>query len=384
MAAVPEAARSLLDKLQHAGSARRISHECPVFNLAMHVGDKLEHLQNYYSICCAASELLVTTSCFTSWKDGGMSNAHGKVIPAVPQDSGEAVTVFFFDDNLTMQSISPVGRPGARGICNLRHIVTGEFVDFSEGSNGFVRTSEYRHTSVYCSPDYRNVLVHANIMDAMGSSNYISDIIERYADPGGKIIVFMDVNGTILWSDGTMGLDPESLLLSTLCGFTEVKPRTILDFVWREQPTVRLDQTRTLKDFIYDVCHGDETLTKTVWMRTNFESLIKELGAKADLSWKNGGDVTPAKFFDIHLKYMTEMLVHQDSLGCGVIPSWFECLKRWRGAGHVFVLNSFGLDTHAVLSRSVPDIRKELHLTISYELWSDRDASKFAEQYKMI
>merc|ERR1712176_1388234 len=156
----------------------------------------------------------------------------------------------------------------------------------------------------------------------------------------------MDVNGTILWNDSIMGLGPDELLLGTMCGFTEVRPHAGFDLKWDEQPVVRLERTRGLTELVH-----------AIWCRKTFERLLEELDAFAEIGWSQSEEpLPPGEFFSVYEEYMDEVR-KQDHSGaaCGVTASWFRCLSTLRGCGHSIVTNSFGMDTHRVLLRSVPD-----------------------------
>jgi len=134
------------------------------------------------------------TSCFTTWRQNKKTNAYGKVIPAARVSASEHPSrVFFFDDNLELD-----GLDSSSGICSLRDVESGEFVDFAAGMNGFELGHAGRHTAVLHSSVYNSVLVKANILDAIEDPDYFTRIIRAHSAPGEKIVVFMDVNSTII------------------------------------------------------------------------------------------------------------------------------------------------------------------------------------------
>merc|ERR1712007_339596 len=140
------------------------------------------------------------------------------------------VRVFFFDDNLEFE-----GTEKSSGICNLRNAETGEFIDFGEGVNGFRTARAARHTIIYYSDEYNVVLVKANILDAMEDKAYFSSIIQTYAMPDEKIIVYMDVNSTIVCNDTVQGKDLAQSLMGTMFEFVEVKGKTLpFDLEWKD------------------------------------------------------------------------------------------------------------------------------------------------------
>ncbi|CAK0901514.1 unnamed protein product [Prorocentrum cordatum] len=137
-----------------------------IYNFDLHNdGVRAEHLQRYYDVCRQCVGLHVTTSCFTTWRQNKKTNAYGKVIPTT-SSSGSSTSpsyrVFFFDDNLELDGVE-----AGPGICNLRDVEEGTFVDFAEGKNGYQTGRAGRHTIVMHSAEYNGVLVKANILDAI-------------------------------------------------------------------------------------------------------------------------------------------------------------------------------------------------------------------------
>jgi len=366
----------------------------PVRNFDLNQGDIHKNLQRYYEICSEASDLLVTTSCFAVWKKGKTTNGCAKVIPAVPVSSAHKtkdgssahpVRVFFFDDNINLSLGQVAGAAEAKGICNLRDITTGNYVDFSVGSNGFSCDTAYRHTLVHHSTQYRNVLVQANILDAMSNPDYFTSIILKYKKPGEKLVVFMDVNGTILWNDSIMGLGPDQVLLHTMFGFVEARPRQPFEFTWGSQEPVNVEGKQNLKELLNEVAKNDNAYLANFWRKENCESFMTTLSRSADLAWVGKrGAFSATEFFSVYQDYMDE-LHRQDRMqgaaACGITTSWFRCFAALRESQHSVVINSFGMDTQRVVVRSAHDPRRVPHLAINFELWSDRDSAKFKAQF---
>lgn len=364
-----------------------IHPELPISNIDLFNGDRATSLQKYFEICCKASDLLVTTSCFAEWKKGKSTNGTAKVIPAVPHGHlhrGQAVRVFFFDDNINLNLGPSAGAPDTKGICNLRDITTGKFVDFSTGVNGFTCDSAFRHTFIHHSSKYNNVLVQANILDAMSHFDYFSSIVSKYSKHGEKVIVFMDVNGTILWSDSIMGHGPHEILLGTMFMFTEVRPRKTFEVTWQNQGTVKVDKKQVLKQLINDIASGDNDILGEFWHRPVCERLMNLLLQDADLGWAGHPEsFSSQEFFSVHSGYM-ESLKKQDQQGAGahgIVTSWFRCFAMLQRSGHACVINSFGMDTHKVVMRSASNPRKIIHMAVNFESWSERDIGKFKEQF---
>lgn len=194
----------LMDSLgQIAVSADRV-----VFKLDLHNElARRENLKNYFELCTDNRRLQVTTSCFAAWRKSKKLNGFAKVIPVAKETDGSdldedfrPVRVFFFDDNLEWG-----GREDSPGICNLRDVATGKFVNFAEGQNGFVQERFARHTVVQHSKLWRAVLVKANILDAIEDQEYFARLITQFSDPSDRLVVFMDVNATIVCSDTVQG-----------------------------------------------------------------------------------------------------------------------------------------------------------------------------------
>jgi len=366
----------------------KLHDELPVSNIDLFNGDTLSSLQSYYDICSKASDLMVTTSCFAEWKKGKSTNGSAKVIPAVPvghTGRGKPIRVFFFDDNINLSLGTSSGSADTKGICNLRDINTGKYVDFSVGANGFQCDEAYRHTLIHYSSEYQNVLVQANILDAMTNVDYFTRIISRYAKKGEKFVVYMDVNGTILWNDSIMGYGPHEILLGTMFNFTEVRPRRSFELTWDQQPTVKVEKRQMLKQLINDIAKGDNDVLHCFWKRDVCEKLMVLLRSSADLGWAGQpGDFSSEDFFSVHKSYM-DSLKRQDQQGVpssGITTSWFQCLRMLQRGSHAAVINSFGMDTHKVVLRSARDARRVPHIAVNFESWSDRDTGKFREQFQ--
>jgi len=376
-----------------AGALRRhsLGYDLPIFSLELHRSSQsLDNLRHYYGICREATDLMVTTSCFAAWKQGRFQNGCAKVIPAVPEKgpgSSEA-RVFFFDDNINLHLGTAAGSSDAKGICNLRDVSKGEYIDFSEGKNGFRRDTAFRHTLIHSSSEYRNVMVQVNILDAMSNPDYFANIISRYARAGEKFIVFMDVNGTILWDDTIMNLGQEEVLLSTMMGCIVVRPHAALDFIWDARRTVRLElnKPKSLKELVHDLSGGDTSFYRCFWNTANCKRLLEDLSRYGEIRWTTSGGfpekppLSPQGFADLFQSYMEEM--EKQNVAQGMTASWFRCLDMCRKGGHAAVIQSFGMDTHRVVRKSVTDERKVLHIAVNVELWSERDRRMFAEQFQ--
>lgn len=356
-------------------------------NLDLHGSGSESSLPKYFEICKEAGDLLVITACFAVWKQGKFRNGSAKVIPAVPAEgpgSDPGVRVFFFDDNINLSSTNTdVGDAETKGICNLLNPATGSYVDFSQGRNGFKQERAFQHTLVHHSSEYQNVLVQANILEAITNEDYFTSIIEGYSRPGEKLIVFMDVNGTILWDDSIMGLGPAEVLLSTMFGLLQVHPLAPCDFEWDASKRVRLEGPLGLKQLVQDIAGGDNGFYHGFWKGGNCERLLHELGELASIRWSQSNDLLkPEAFMDLYKRYREQM--NQVVNHNGITASWFKCVDAMQEGGHSVIILSFGMDTRRVVLATVGDDheRRVPHLTVNLELWSERDSKKFVEQFQ--
>merc|ERR1712228_1071016 len=117
------------------------------------------------------------------------------------------------------------GLEGSSGICSLRDVKSGKFVDFAAGKNGFQLGHAGRHTAILHSSEYNCVLVKANILDAIEDPEYFTRIVRTYSRPDEKAIIFMDVNSTIICNDSVQSKDLSASLLSTMFELMELSPK---------------------------------------------------------------------------------------------------------------------------------------------------------------
>jgi hypothetical protein len=207
-----------------------------IFDIDLTLSDPSELQYNlgcYYNMCKASTSIIATLACFEHWHGNKKVNGCAKVIPTVHKSRSNDARVFFFDDNLEWG-----GKESVAGICNLRDVDTGKFVEFGEGSNGFCQDRTCRFTVIQHSSEYNAVLVKANILDAMEFPSYFTDIINKYSKPGEKIITYMDVNSTILSSDSVSEKDMAVVLLGTLCEFITIKPGEAFTVEWETRSPV--------------------------------------------------------------------------------------------------------------------------------------------------
>lgn len=338
----------------------------------------LQSMRHYFQLCKERLGLHVTTSCYEAWTLRKLRNGGGKVIPALPTNAdSEPVRIFFFDDNLDMG-----GGEEHFGICNFRDLSTGAFVDFGEGKNGFKCDSVANFTLVHHSPNYRNVLVKANILDAMEDPEYFSKIVSKYSVEGEKLVLFMDVNSTIVCNDTVNGKDSTASIISTLCTFVELTPFAPFELVFDSYAPVQIDGSKSLKEV------AKELLAKATfeekeefWTEPVCTRLLQQLAKSGDLRWQgNQRTVTPELFFKDLQKHMR--LIPQVTDKDGITDSWFRFYDTLHGSNHTVVLNSFGVDTRKVVLATQPPECPVQQVTVNYSMWRARDQSKFKAQFE--
>jgi len=325
-----------------------------------------------------AGALLVTTSCFSVWSQNGKTNGFAKVIPAVPARhvSGNVKPrVFFFDDNIEMK-----GLESSPGICNLRDVATGDFVDFGVGMNGFSSETVASHTVVHHSSAYRNVLVKVNILDAMEDPEYFTKILERFSEPDEKALVFMDVNSSIMCADSTNNRGLSSVLLSTLFEFFELRPHDKFEFQWDARPKLEVAKKISLKDVVKKISKGDADYYNGFYDLGTCLRFFTELSKHGTVRWTSTGDaVTPAGFAATYEKYIASTAGSLSEHG--ITQSWFRLYDALQVGQHTTVLNSFGIDTQTIVRKTVPDDAAPLQLTVNHSLWEQRDKEKFEQSF---
>mmetsp|Transcript_9481 Transcript_9481/g.24584 ORF Transcript_9481/g.24584 Transcript_9481/m.24584 type:complete len:464 (+) Transcript_9481:160-1551(+) len=349
---------------------------CNVYDINLHKAPEKElNVQRYYSLCKDYIDLHVTTSCFTIWRQNKKTNGSAKVIPTLPAGHPEEVRVFFFDDNLEWD-----GTEEASGICNLRDATTGKFVDFAEGTNGFVRERAGRHTVIQHSSEWRCVLVKANILDAYEDPSYFIKIIQRFSHPGEKLIVYMDVNSTIVCNDTVQGKDVGGTLLSTMFEFVEVGPPEALDLNWEGgYEPVRLTKKRTLKQVVKEMTLKNHDLYTHFWEEDICWRLFTELAEKCSMRWSGTDNpINLSEFRQLFSEYVVAL--KRDTTKDGIAHSWFKVFEVLKGR-HTVVLNSFGVDTRKVVLATLPDEKHVIQVCVNYELWDERDVKKFNNQF---
>lgn len=356
-----------------------LSSEFAIFNIALVDGSEIkENLIRYYSICRDSKDLSLTTSCFTPWHKNKKANGFAKVIPAIHSSSADPVRVFFFDDNIEWD-----GRERSSGIVNLRDVRNGDFVEFGEGMNGFKCELVAGNSLVGHSPQYRNVLVQVNILDAMEDENFFTNIVQKYSKPNEKIIVFMDCNATIISMDSISGKDMAEVLLGTMFQMLKIVPSEPFDYVWDQLPAVKIEKAMDLKQLVKKLAGQDNEFYTHFFKWDNCVKMLNSIVNLTTLQWTNRTDNTfyIDDFKEMYDRYLVSLVGGTDEEG--ITHSWYKIYANLTAGGHSVILNSFGVDTRKVIVRTVPDERRVLQFVVNVELWSPKDVKSFEEIYDM-
>lgn len=359
-----------------------VGEERVVFKLDLH-NDlvRRENLKNYFELCRDNRRLQVTTSCFAAWRKNKKVNGFAKVIPVAkcegdldPED--RPVRVFFFDDNLEWG-----GSEDSPGICNLRDVATGKFVNFAEGQNGFVQERFARHTVVQHSQLWRTVLVKANILDAIEDHEYFARLISQFSEASDQLVVFMDVNATIVCNDTVQGKDLSVTLLGTMFELLEFTPAdTPCDLHWGTLSPVRVDKVKTLKGLIKDMTIDDHEAYTRFWDEKTCWDFLAHVLPRGEVRWVTGTETMMVKSVrDLFMSYLEAVPGALDE--DGITKSWFHVYSSRLHERHSTVLNSFGVDTRKVTLATISEEKDLLHMAINHEMWDERDVRKFADQF---
>lgn len=353
-------------------TVRSISLELPVFCIdILSEASQRINLQRYYELCRHSKELMCTTSCFSKWHKNKKTNGHAKVIPVVRSSKADGVRVFFFDDNAEMH-----GKQDSSGIVNLRDIETGEFVEFCDGANGFQGEQVATNTVVQYSSEYSVVLARANILDAMEDEDYFLKIIQRYSAPGEKLVVFMDVNSTIMGVDSIANKNMSEALLSTMLAFIEVEPMAAFDYTWDGRPPVKIIGKTDFKQLVKKLCAGDNGFYNKFYTLSNCTKLLQELDYLATVKWVcREESFTLSNFKTVYEGYLETLVGATDEEG--ICNSWFKLYASLIEGQHSVVLNSFGVDTRKVICRTVEDEKTVLQVAVNTEYWTEKDVKAY-------
>eukprot|EP00928_Gymnodinium_smaydae_P062956 TRINITY_DN46679_c0_g1_i1.p1 TRINITY_DN46679_c0_g1~~TRINITY_DN46679_c0_g1_i1.p1 ORF type:complete len:545 (-),score=67.48 TRINITY_DN46679_c0_g1_i1:257-1891(-) len=335
-----------------------------------------ENLKRYYKLCKQSNYLSLTTSCFSVWHKNKKTNASGKVIPAIKADSNEQVRIFFFDDNMEWD-----GKGNSPGISNLRDVETGDFVEFAEGSNGFKCEMVSENSIASYSSKYKNVLVQVNILDAMGDDDFFIKIINKYAHPDEKVLVFMDCNATIISSDSISGKGMSEVLLGTMLQMMRVRPTQPFELVWDENRTAKIEKSMDLKQVVKLLGGNDNAFYTHFFTWQRCTRLFDLILAATEIVWANRIDTSFSLdgFKDMYERYLISLVGGTDEHG--ITQSWYKLYTNLSAGGHSVILNSFGMDTRKVIARTVLDERQVLMVAANIKLWSPKDTKSFEATY---
>eukprot|EP00928_Gymnodinium_smaydae_P024047 TRINITY_DN19598_c0_g1_i1.p1 TRINITY_DN19598_c0_g1~~TRINITY_DN19598_c0_g1_i1.p1 ORF type:complete len:404 (-),score=34.85 TRINITY_DN19598_c0_g1_i1:267-1478(-) len=353
-----------------------------------HSNGMSRNLESYVKLCTTSEDVVVTTSCFAVWHRSGMVNGFGKVIPALrtyeqrERGSGSnynrKTAVFFFDDNM---NLAAGGSESTPGICNLRDVGTSEYVDFSVGQNGFSREDLFDQTIVHHSSEYRNILVQASILDAISHKDYFTKIILKYARNYEKVLAFIDVNATILLEDTMEEKGASEVVLTTLFTKAQAQAKEEVEFRFLDFAPVMIKKSISLKKLMQKVCKGDKQFMVGFWKAEVCDQFFRGVCAIADIIWEpTSASLNIDEFWVMYKKY--KLCAETCPTVAGIPMSWFECFDYLRARDHSIVINSFGFDSRKILYNTVIDDRRSLHVTVNYDLWTERDTQEFLRTYK--
>ena len=355
-----------------------VSADRVVYNLDLH--DRLlrrQNLRSYFHMCTEHRRLQVTTSCFAAWRKNKKTNGFAKVIPVAQEGALPElgpIRVFFFDDNLEW-----FGLESSSGICNLRDLSTGKFVEFAEGQNGFVQERFARHTVVQHSSLWRVVLVKANILDAIEDQEYFASLISKFSAPSDRCVVFMDVNATIVCNDTVQGKGLAVTLLGTMFELLEFRPLSPVELQCGGLK-VRVEKMKTLKGLIKDMTADDHEAYTQFWDEKTCWDFLAQVLQKGEVRWVTGTEpMTVESVRSLFLSYLDRVPTALNS--DGITKSWFYVYSQKLEHRHSTVLNSFGVDTRKVTLATVDEEKDVLHIAINHEMWEDRDVKKYADQF---
>lgn len=351
-----------------------------------------EKIREYFNSHKDFTGLHATTSCFSVWKDHGTTNGYGKVIPAVRKDGpyGNA-HIFFFDDNIDFSG--PCDATSS-GICNLRDVETGAFVPFCSGQNGFSEALYGEHTVVHASTEYNVVLVKVNILDAMVNPNFFTEVVNKYSRPEEKVIAYVDINCTVVFSDVMTGKDKFSVLLSTMFEWIELRPHKNHEFQWGEYPPVKIKEGSvwTLKKLVKKALDAEGY--NHFFSYDNCDTLLRQTMTMGSVVWSSGQDVTLEDFRRNYDHYGVVMAEHVADTG--IVSSWYTMAQRActdlkdrksvdtaSQGPHLVMINTFGVDSRKLILATLDSEEAVTLTTVNYEKWSIRDMKRYEAQYAL-
>jgi len=221
--------------------------------------------------------------------------------------------------------------------------------------------------------------VKANILDAIEDPDYFTRIIQAYSKPDEKVVVFMDVNSTIICNDSVQSKDLSASLLSTMFELMELSPKAAFDFGWESCPPVSVQKKQSLKKLVKDLTASNGDAYRSFFSEATCCGFMSELLTFADIRWSDALDPLGVDdFIGMFNEYRGTISGGIDS--SGITQSWFRCFDAL-SKEHALVLNSFGVDTRKVILATSPDESGVTQIVVNYELWDKRDVEKFEKQF---
>merc|ERR1712048_204044 len=142
------------------------------------------------------------------------------------------------------------------------------------------------------------------------------------------------------------------------------------------RPAFTVAQKFTLKELVWQACKKDNKKYQRFWGRLNAKEFLSLVLSSSLIRWTPSGEVlTEDHFWSMFNNYETEL--HNYATVDGIAMSWFECFRYLNNDGHKVVINSFGVDTRKVVTRTVYDEHKTVQIAINYEMWGERDMKEF-------
>merc|ERR1712032_1227605 len=150
---------------------------------------------------------------------------------------------------------------------------------------------------IHHSSEYSNVLVQANILDAVANSDYLTSIILRYARNRRKILVFSDVNATILMEDTIEGKATDGVLLSTMFALTELCPFARSDFERDCMPAITVEKQANLKQLVRGLTKKDNAYYHKFWNNASCGDFLRKALSVGNTIWAPSGETLTEETF---------------------------------------------------------------------------------------
>merc|ERR1719150_1336337 len=178
----------------------------------------------------------------------------------------------------------------------------------------------------------------------MDNEGYFVDIVSRYARHGEKLIVFMDVNSTIISVDSVSGKDMSGILLGTMLEFITLKPRKTFSLEWDDRPAIQVDKPMSFKQLAKKIAKDDKDYYGRFYTYENCTRIIRHVDALADVSWSNHDKPFSMERFKAAFdRYIVSLEGSTNEEG--ITRSWFCFFDSLSAGNNCIVVNSFGVDT---------------------------------------